>query len=48
MKLENRILGMQTFKEVDGITYKLCTKCKQYYPMTDEYFQKRSNVKCGF
>lgn len=48
MKLENRVLGMWTFKEVDGITYKLCTKCKQYYPMTDEYFPKRSNVKCGF
>ena len=48
MKLENRILGMQTFKEINGITYKLCTKCQQYYPMTDEYFPRRSNVKCGF
>lgn len=48
MKLENRVLGMPAFKEVDGITYKLCTKCKQYYPMTDEYFPRRSNVVCGF
>lgn len=39
---------MPQFKEIDGITYKLCTKCKTYYPMTEEYFTKRENVKCGF
>lgn len=48
MKLQNRILGLPSFKDVDGVTYKLCTKCKEYYPMTTEYFRTRSNVKCGF
>ena len=44
----NSKLGMDTFKKIDGKIYKLCTKCLQYKPMTDEYFPKRSNVKCGF
>ena len=48
MKLQNRILGLPSFKEEEGITYKLCTKCLKYYPMTREYFHVRSNVKCGF
>ena len=44
----NTKLGMEMFKEVDGTTYKLCTKCLEYKPMTSEYFYKRDNVKCGF
>lgn len=48
MKNVNTKLGMEMFKEVDGTTYKLCTKCLEYKPMTSEYFYKRDNVKCGF
>ena len=48
MKTNNSLLGKEMFKEVDGITYKLCTKCLQYKPMSSEYFYKRGNVKCGF
>lgn len=48
MKNVNTKLGMEMFKEVDGTTYKLCTKCLEYKPMTTEYFYKRDNVKCGF
>lgn len=48
MKTNNSLLGKEMFKEIDGITYKLCTKCLQYKPMTTDYFYKRSNVKCGF
>lgn len=48
MKLQNYVLGKPTFIEKDGQTYKLCTKCLEYKPMTEEYFPKRSNVKCGF
>lgn len=48
MKNVNTKLGMEMFKEVDGTTYKLCTKCLGYKPMTSEYFYKRDNVKCGF
>lgn len=44
----NSKLGMDIFKKIDGKIYKLCTKCLQYKPMTDEYFPRRSNVKCGF
>ena len=40
-KYLNRILQMPNFKEVNGIVYKLCTKCKQYFPIRD-------NVKCGY
>ena len=38
-KYLNRILQMPNFKEVNGIVYKLCTKCKQYFPMTLIIFQ---------
>lgn len=48
MKLQNYVLGKSNFIEKDGITYKLCTKCLEYKPMTVEYFPERSNVKCGF
>lgn len=48
MKLQNRVLGLPSFKEEDRIICKLCTKCLKYYPMTKEYFHARSNVKCGF
>lgn len=48
MKLQNYVLGMDSFKTVDGELYKLCTKCLQYKPMNEQYFYKRSNVKCGF
>lgn len=48
MKLENHVLGKSNFKEIDGVTYKLCTKCLEYKPMTEEYFPKRKNAKCGF
>lgn len=48
MKNVNIKLGMKMFKEIDGITYKLCTKCLEYKPMTEEYFYNRNNVKCGF
>lgn len=48
MKTTNTKLGMEMFKEIDGITHKLCTKCLKYKPMTSEYFYKRTNVKCGF
>ena len=48
MKLQNYVLGKPNFIEKDGITYKLCTKCLEYKPMTIEYFPKRSNAKCGF
>lgn len=47
-KYMNYELDMPNFKEINGIIYKLCTKCKKYKPMTDEYFYKRSNVKCGY
>lgn len=47
-KYMNYTLGMPNFKEINGIVYKLCTKCKKYKPMTEEYFSHRSNVKCGF
>ena len=48
MKTTNTKLGMEMFKEIDGITHKLCTKCLKYKPMTSECFYKRTNVKCGF
>lgn len=48
MKNVNTKLEMEMFKDVDGVTYKLCTKCLEYKPMTEEYFYKRNNVKCGF
>ena len=48
MKLQNYVLGKSNFIERDGITYKLCTKCLEYKPMTVEYFPERSNVKYGF
>lgn len=44
----NSKLGMDNFKIIDGQVYKLCTKCLQYKPMTDEFFPKRSNAKCGY
>lgn len=44
MKINNSLLGKEMFKEVDGITYKLCTKCLQYKPMSSEYFYKRDNA----
>lgn len=44
----NSKLGIDNFKKIDGKVYKLCTRCLQYKPMTDEYFPKRNNVKCGF
>lgn len=47
-KYMNLELGLPNFKEIAGVIYKLCTKCKKYKPMTDEYFQCRSNVKCGY
>lgn len=47
-KYMNYELDMPNFKEINGIIYKLCTKCKKYKPMTEEYFAHRSNVKCGF
>lgn len=48
MKTSNTKLGMEMFKEIDGTTYKLCTKCLKYKPMTSKYFYKRDKVKCGF
>lgn len=39
---------MDRFKNVNGIVYKLCSKCHQYKPMTTEYFGETKNVKCGF
>lgn len=48
MKNVNTKLGMEMFKEIDGVTYKLCTKCLEYKPMTSDYFYKRDKVKCGF
>lgn len=48
MKNVNTKLSMEMFKEIDGITYKLCTKCLKYKPMDSEHFYKRSGVKCGF
>ena len=30
MKNVNTKLGMEMFKEIDGVTYKLCTKCLEY------------------
>lgn len=44
----NSKLGMDIFKKIDGVIYKLCTKCLKYKPMNEEYFPHRSNVKCGF
>jgi len=44
----NSKLGMDMFKKIDGVVYKLCTKCLKYKPMNEEYFPHRSNVKCGF
>lgn len=47
-KSYNSKLQMETFKKIDGVIYKLCTKCLKYKPMKNEYFPSRSNVKCGF
>lgn len=47
-KYMNYELQMPNFKEINGVVYKLCTKCKKYKPMTEEYFHHRNNVKCGF
>lgn len=47
-KYMNLKLNVPNFKEVHGQIYKLCTKCKKYYPMTEEFFIKRDNVKCKF
>lgn len=44
----NSKLGLDMFKKIDGIIYKLCTKCLEYKPMNSEHFYKRSGVKCGF
>lgn len=35
---------MDRFKNVNGIVYKLCSKCHQYKPMTTEYFGKTKNA----
>ena len=47
-KYMNWQLGLPNFKEINGIIYKLCTRCKQYKPMSNEYFCPRNNVKCGY
>lgn len=47
-KYMNYNLQMPNFKEINGKIFKLCTKCKKYKPMTEEYFPKRNNVKCKF
>lgn len=39
---------MKRIIEKDGVTYKICSKCRQYKPMTSEYFVVAKNVKCGF
>lgn len=44
----NSKLGIDNFKKIDGKIYKLCTRCLQYKLMTEEFFPKRNNVKCGF
>lgn len=44
----NLKLNMPKFKEVKGQIYKLCPKCKQYYPMTNDYFTSRSTTASGF
>lgn len=48
MKQVNNKLQMEMYKEIDGIAYKLCTKCVTYKPMNSDYFPKRANVKYGF
>lgn len=47
-KYMNLQLGLPNFKEQDGQIFKLCTKCKQYFPMSEDYFPTRKNVKCGY
>lgn len=47
-KYMNIVLKMPNFKEINGVIYKLCTKCKKYKPMSSEFFPCRKNVKCGF
>lgn len=47
-KYMNYNLNMPNFKEINGVIYKLCTKCKKYKPMTIDYFHPRNTVKCGF
>lgn len=38
----------ELFKLIDGVQYKLCTKCLKYKPLTSEFFAKRKNVRCGY
>lgn len=45
MNLETKL---PNFKEENDIVYKLCSKCQQYFPMTDEFFYRRTTVKCEF
>jgi hypothetical protein len=41
---ENKIKHYQeTHKTIGGIEYKRCTKCKEFKPMTEEYFYKWSH-----
>lgn len=47
-KYMNLKTKLPNFKEENGIVYKLCSKCQQYFPMTDEFFYRRTTVKCGF
>lgn len=48
MKNVNTKLGMEMFKEVDGVIYKLCTKMFRVQTYDRRIFYKRNNVKCGF
>lgn len=47
-KSYNSKLQMDIFKKIDGVIYKLCTKCLQYKPLDSNNFPGRSNVICGF
>lgn len=35
------------YKTIEGVEYKRCSSCKEYLPMTAEYFSKRSASKDG-
>lgn len=35
------------YKIIDGVEHKLCSTCRNYIPMTKEYFNKRSASKDG-
>ena len=35
-------------KEINGVYYKYCPKCKKYKPMTDEFFHKNKNLSTGY